>query len=37
MNIDIVLYTKDYNDVTESDIKLSKIIDEIYNDIFFIR
>jgi len=36
MNIDIELYTKDYNNVTESDIKLSKIIDEIYNDIFFI-
>ena len=37
MNVDIVLYTKDYNDVTESDLKLSRIIDEIYNDIFFIE
>jgi 4a-hydroxytetrahydrobiopterin dehydratase len=36
-DIDIVLYTKDYNDVTESDLKLSRIIDEIYNDIFFIE
>ena len=37
MNIDLVLYTKDYNDVTEVDIKLSKIVDEVYNDIFFIK
>ena len=37
MNIDVVLYTKDYNDITEADIKLSKIVDEVYNDIFFIR
>ena len=37
MNIDVVLYTKDYNDVTEVDIKLSKIVDEVYNDIFFIK
>jgi 4a-hydroxytetrahydrobiopterin dehydratase len=37
MNVDISLYTKDINDVTESDIKLSRIIDEVYNDIFFIE
>jgi len=37
MNIDIVLYTKDYNDITEADIKLSKIVDEVYDDIFFIK
>tara|TARA_R110001599_G_scaffold212368_2_gene410044 strand:+ start:772 stop:1179 length:408 start_codon:yes stop_codon:yes gene_type:complete len=36
MSVELVLYTRDINDVTESDIKLSRIIDEIYNDIFFI-
>ena len=36
LKIDIEIYTKDYNNVTESDVALSKIINEIYNDIFFI-
>jgi pterin-4a-carbinolamine dehydratase len=34
--IEIVLYTHDFNDVTESDISLSKSVDEIYQDIFFL-
>ena len=36
MSIDIVTYTHDFNDVTDTDLKLSRIIDEIYQDIFFI-
>ena len=37
LDVELVLYTHDINDITESDIKLSKIIDEIYHDIFFIE
>jgi len=36
MSINIITYTHDFNDVTDADLKLSKIIDEIYQDIFFI-
>lgn len=35
--VELVLYTHDYNDVTEIDIKLSRIIDEIFEDINFIE
>ena len=31
--VDIVLFTEQVNDVTEQDTKLSKIFDEIYNEI----
>lgn len=37
LNVDINLFTHDINDVSELDIKLSKIIDEIYEDIRFIQ
>lgn len=32
-NIEAVLYTKDINDITETDIKMSKKFDEIYEEI----
>ena len=35
--VEIVLYTKELNDITDLDIKLSKYIDEIFYDISFIR
>jgi pterin-4a-carbinolamine dehydratase len=34
--VEIKLFTKDLNDVTESDIELSKFIDEIYQEINYI-
>ena len=37
LSVELVLYTHDINDITESDISLSKSIDEIYQDIFFIE
>lgn len=36
MKVEIITYTHDINDVTDVDVKLSKLIDEIYQDIFFI-
>tara|TARA_Y100000593_G_C4312212_1_gene338964 strand:- start:540 stop:956 length:417 start_codon:yes stop_codon:yes gene_type:complete len=36
LEVDVILYTKDYNSITESDVKLSKAIDEIFNDITYI-
>tara|TARA_X000001388_G_C2222107_1_gene119690 strand:+ start:589 stop:1005 length:417 start_codon:yes stop_codon:yes gene_type:complete len=35
--VEVVIYTHDINDVTEMDLELSKTIDEIYQDIFFIE
>lgn len=35
--VEIILYTRDYNDVTDIDLKISKSIDEIYEDVMFIR
>ena len=35
--IEVILYTKDYNDITESDFKLSHQIDEIFDDINYIE
>ena len=37
LDIDVKLYTHDINDVTDADLKLSKIIDEIFEDIFYIE
>ena len=37
MIVEIVLFTQDVNAVTELDIDLSKIFDEIYEDIFYIH
>ena len=34
--VEVRLFTKDLNDVTESDIELSKFIDEIYQEINYI-
>ena len=34
--VDVTLYTKDFQDVSESDLNLSKIIDEIFEDITYI-
>ena len=36
-SVEITLYTKDINDITESDVGLSKLIDEIFDDIIYIR
>ena len=35
--VTISLYTNDVNDVTEIDIEMSREIDEIYEDIYFIE
>jgi pterin-4a-carbinolamine dehydratase len=35
--IEVVLYTRGYNNVTDIDIKLSKIIDEIFDDLNYIQ
>ena len=35
--IDVILYTKDVNDITDADINMSKIIDEIYHDIDYLE
>jgi len=34
--VEINLFTKDINDVTDIDLKLSRIIDEIFQDIYYI-
>ena len=35
--VEVILFTEDVNSVTEVDIELSKIFDEIYEDIFYIH
>jgi pterin-4a-carbinolamine dehydratase len=35
--VKVILYTHDINDVSELDLKLSKFIDEIYDDVKFIE
>ena len=42
LNIDhdqvgVKLYTRDINEITELDIKFSKIVDEIFEDIFYVE
>ena len=36
-SVDIELYTHDINDVTEIDLEMASMIDEIYEDIYFIE
>jgi pterin-4a-carbinolamine dehydratase len=35
--IEVVLYTRGYNNVTDIDIRLSKTIDEIFDDLSYIK
>lgn len=35
--VEVKLYTKDINEVTEIDIRFSKIVDEIFEDIFYVE
>ena len=37
LNVEIILYTKEIDDITELDLKLAKYIDEVYADVNFIR
>mgnify|MGYP001284308993 CR=1 FL=1 len=36
-DVTVKLFTKDFNDVTDIDLSMSKMIDEIYDDISFIE
>ena len=37
LEIELMLYTKELNDVSDLDLEMSKYIDEIYQDVNFIR
>lgn len=37
LDVTVKLFTKDFNDVTDIDLSMSKMIDEIYDDISFIE